>query len=97
MANAQAAAWPATSYSPYFQNLFAQASAPVAALPSGPGAMAPAIPASPITSFAPATIADPRPLAPPTLPPAVTQSAVRKDVLTSSLQRPKTVTPAFNH
>ncbi|KAI6219154.1 hypothetical protein M3Y99_00273200 [Aphelenchoides fujianensis] len=44
MANAQAAAWPATSYSPYFQNLFAQASAPVAALPSGPGAMAPAIP-----------------------------------------------------
>ncbi|KAI6219155.1 hypothetical protein M3Y99_01674000 [Aphelenchoides fujianensis] len=57
----------------------------------------PLLMASPITSFAPSTVADPRPLAPPTLPPAVTQSAVRRDVLTSSLQRPKTVTPAFNH
>ncbi|KAF7623583.1 hypothetical protein Mgra_00009245 [Meloidogyne graminicola] len=37
-------AWPATSYSPYFQALFAEASAPVPALPSGLGAQAPAIP-----------------------------------------------------
>nr|CAD2185046.1 unnamed protein product [Meloidogyne enterolobii] len=40
----QPAAWPATSYSPYFQALFAEASAPVPALPSGLGAQAPAIP-----------------------------------------------------
>ncbi|KAI1722915.1 hypothetical protein Ddc_07099 [Ditylenchus destructor] len=44
VANGQAAAWPATSYSPYFQSLFAQASAPVAAIPSGLGAQAPSIP-----------------------------------------------------
>uniref|UniRef100_A0A915DV75 Uncharacterized protein n=1 Tax=Ditylenchus dipsaci TaxID=166011 RepID=A0A915DV75_9BILA len=42
--DAQAAAWPATSYSPYFQSLFAQASAPVAAIPSGLGAQGPSIP-----------------------------------------------------
>ncbi|KAI1723347.1 hypothetical protein DdX_03502 [Ditylenchus destructor] len=44
VAKGQAAAWPATSYSPYFQSLFAQASAPVAAIPSGLGAQAPSIP-----------------------------------------------------
>ncbi|CAD5225321.1 unnamed protein product [Bursaphelenchus okinawaensis] len=54
-ANAQPAAWPATSYSPYFQNLFAHAQAPVQSLPSGPGAQAPAIPVglNPPASFTP--------------------------------------------
>ncbi|CAD5231505.1 unnamed protein product [Bursaphelenchus xylophilus] len=52
---AQPAAWPATSYSPYFQNLFAHASAPVQSLPSGPGAQAPAIPVglNPPAAFTP--------------------------------------------
>ncbi|KAI6189835.1 hypothetical protein M3Y97_00051600 [Aphelenchoides bicaudatus] len=64
--DAQAAA--ATSYSPFFQNLFAQASAPVAALPRfgdfifelskyvifiGPGAQAPAIPLPGAPAFGP--------------------------------------------
>ncbi|KAI6199868.1 hypothetical protein M3Y96_00672800 [Aphelenchoides besseyi] len=55
--DAQAAAWPATSYSPYFLNLFAHASSPVAAMPSGPGAQAPSIPiagAGAAPGFAPA-------------------------------------------
>uniref|UniRef100_A0AC35FBF6 Uncharacterized protein n=1 Tax=Panagrolaimus sp. PS1159 TaxID=55785 RepID=A0AC35FBF6_9BILA len=42
--NAQLAAWPATSYSPYFDALFKAASSPVLAAPSGQGMQAPAIP-----------------------------------------------------
>ncbi|KAI1722857.1 hypothetical protein Ddc_07039 [Ditylenchus destructor] len=42
--NANIAAWPASSYSPFFDNLFAQAASPVAAIPSGGGAIGPAIP-----------------------------------------------------
>uniref|UniRef100_A0A914CSY5 Uncharacterized protein n=1 Tax=Acrobeloides nanus TaxID=290746 RepID=A0A914CSY5_9BILA len=41
---AQYAAWPATSYSPFFEALFGLASKPVAALPSGAGLQAPSIP-----------------------------------------------------
>ncbi|KAI3413714.1 hypothetical protein GPALN_011197 [Globodera pallida] len=44
--SSQPAAWPSTSYSPYFQSLFSAANSPVAAFPSGAGAQAPAIPVS---------------------------------------------------
>uniref|UniRef100_A0A7E4V0G5 Secretory calcium-binding phosphoprotein 7 n=1 Tax=Panagrellus redivivus TaxID=6233 RepID=A0A7E4V0G5_PANRE len=43
-ANAQFAAWPATSYSPFYDALFRAASQPVLAAPSGIGMRAPAIP-----------------------------------------------------
>ncbi|KAE9552105.1 hypothetical protein FO519_004685 [Halicephalobus sp. NKZ332] len=53
-ANGQIAAWPATSYSPFFDAMFRAAASPVAAFPSGPGLQAPAIPVpGPILAAAP--------------------------------------------
>uniref|UniRef100_A0AC35GUX6 Uncharacterized protein n=1 Tax=Panagrolaimus sp. PS1159 TaxID=55785 RepID=A0AC35GUX6_9BILA len=66
--NAQAAAWPATSYSPYFEQLFRAASSPVAAAPSGPGMQAPAIP---IPAPIPVPVPQPVPVAAPYAVPAM--------------------------
>uniref|UniRef100_A0AC34R0P2 Uncharacterized protein n=2 Tax=Panagrolaimus sp. JU765 TaxID=591449 RepID=A0AC34R0P2_9BILA len=48
----QYAAWPATSYSPFFDALFKAAASPVISAPSGPGLQAPAIPMHAPTTYA---------------------------------------------